>query len=157
MVEANAGERPRRGFEVDQEGWLAIDAWRASGDLGLCYMVPLEGGVPAANDRNDRRAALEPGQALSDLDVEDLVTLWSAGVGLTDTERRFAGPDDALWLARNTGPVWADGATAGDSAGVLFRCLSARREDVEVSPAGPVRDETLYGLRESLARSAASS
>jgi hypothetical protein len=148
----NAAERPRREFDVDQDRWLAIDAWRDTGDLGLCYFVPLERGTPAADDRNDRRATLEPGQTLSDLDLEDLAALWSAGVGLTDTERRFAGPDDTLWLARNTGPVWAEGSAASDSTGALLRCLSAARADVEASPVGPIRDEPYDRLSELLAR-----
>jgi hypothetical protein len=155
MAETNAAERPRREFDVGQDRWLAIDAWRDSGDLGLCYLLPLEGGTPARNDRNDRRATLAPGQALSDLDLRDLATLWSGGVGLTDTERRFTDPDDALWLARNTGPVWAD-STASDSTGVLFRCLSAARADVEVIPVGSIRGEPTDRLRKLLARATAS-
>ena len=153
----HAGERPRREFEVDQRAWAAIDAWRDSGDLGLCYMVPLEDGDPVRDDREDRRSTLEPGQLLRDLEAAALDTLWSAGVPLTETERRLVDPDNHLWLAQNTGPVWAEGGGASDATGVLFRCLSASRPHIGVSPAGHLRDESTDWLRGLLAPEGASS
>lgn len=149
--------RPRREFAVDRRRWLAIDAWRDSGDLGLCYLLPLENGAPAAADREDRRATLEPGQALDSLDGAALERLWRMAVPLTETERRFIGPDGAVWLARNTGPVWADASGAADSIGVVIRCLTSVRPDIEVAAAGPVRDETPGRLCKMLAGGDASS
>lgn len=153
----SVGARPQREFDVDRDRWLAIDAWRDSRDLGLCYMLPLEGDAPAPDDRRDRRAVLEPGQSLDGLDAAALQSLWSGGVPLTDTERRFSDPDDAVWLAQNTGPVWAEADAATDSTGVLIRCLSAARPDVVVTPSGPVRDEPPGRLREMLGRAEADS
>lgn len=147
----SVGARPRREFAVDGDSWLAIDAWRNPGDLGLCYLLPLEGGEPCTDDGGDRRAILEPGQSLDALDSEELESLWHSAAPLTDTERRFTGPDGALWLARNTGPVWAESSAASESIGLLLRCLSEARRDVEISHGGPVRDEPVSRLCQMLA------
>ena len=82
--------RPRRQFEAGRGSWLAIDAWRSQGELGLCYFVRLDEGTPTEDDRTDRRAPLQPTQHLDDLDEDALAALWSEGAPLTMTERRIS-------------------------------------------------------------------
>ena len=139
-------DRPRRQFEAEHASWLAIDAWRSAAGLGLCYLVRLENGAPTEDDREDRRAPLEPTQRLDVLEDETLHALWAAGVSLTATERRITDSEGDLWLVRNTGPVWAEGGVAEGATGALFRCLTRGDRDPEARAAGHVRNESQADL-----------
>jgi hypothetical protein len=149
--------RPRRQFEVERDSWLAIDAWRSPGEIGLCYFVPLEEGAPTEDDRTDRRAPLEPAQHLEELDEEALAALWSTGAPLTVTERRITDAEGELWLVRSTGPSWAGAGAAAGTTGTLFRCLTRVGRDIETRAAGPVLDQELADLRQVLERTEGSS
>lgn len=109
--------RPRIEHEIDGTRWTLFDAWRAPGGLGLGYFV-------AADDAPDRRVALEPGTDVTDLDRAAFRELRETAAGLTDTERRIAGPGGRPWLAQAYGPVWHEGGTAREVIGVRLRCLS---------------------------------
>ena len=137
---------PRRPFEADHASWLAIDAWRSAGGLGLCYLVRLQNGAPTEDDREDRRATLESNQHLDDLEGATLDALLVAGVSLTATERRITDTLGDLWLVRNTGPVWAEGGVAEGATGALFRCLTRGDRDPEARTAGHLQGESQADL-----------
>lgn len=109
--------RPRIEHEIDGTRWTLFDAWRAPGGLGLGYFV-------APGSVADRRVALEPGIEVTALDEAAFRELWERATGLTDTERRIAGPRGRPWLAQSYGPVWHEGGTAREVIGVRLRCLS---------------------------------
>lgn len=92
----------------------------------LVHFLPLDGedGAPADDDRIDRRAGLERGRRLADLEPDELDELLASGTPLTDTERRFRAPDGRPWLAQSVGPVWAEGGVAAGMTGVLFSSLA---------------------------------
>ncbi len=136
---------------ISSEGvrYSARVAWRAPNGLGLCYFVHLDGELPSADDRADRRSAIEAGLDIDDVDEARLRRLLSAGAGLTDTERRLEDADGTTWLAQNVGPVWATGAAAGLS-GVLFTRLTGgfERLGVEAGHIGALRIGALRRLLE---------
>lgn len=119
-------ERQRREFEGDERRWRAVEAWRSAEGSVLVHLLPLEGpeGTPADDDRLDRRAGLERGRRLADLDGEELEELRASATPLTGTERRFRAPDGRPWLAQSVGPVWAEGDVASGLTGVLFSALA---------------------------------
>lgn len=121
-------QRPSRVVEADGAAWRLIEAWRGRAGQSLCYLLSLEDGVAAGDDRRDRRAVLEAAERLSDLPQERLAGLVEESVPLTDTERRFADPDGRIWLAQNVGPVWAEGDVASGLTGVLFTSLEGPME-----------------------------
>lgn len=141
--------RPSRVVEAEGRAWRAMEAWRGRGGHGLCYFLALDDGTPMAEDRADRRAALEPGERLLALPDERLVALLEESVPLTDTERRFADPDGRIWLAQNIGPVWAEGGVASGLTGVLFTSLEGPLERGS-RPSGHVRELSTGELRELL-------
>lgn len=137
MTGERTRERDRREVRADGVAWLAMEGWRGRAGHGLCYLVRLEGREPAADDRGDRRAALEPGERLSELDEERTATLVAASVPLTETERRFSDASGHMWLAQNSGPVWAGGDVASGLTGIVFTRLDGDFLRVE-APGGHV-------------------
>lgn len=119
-------ERQRREFEARERRWRAVEAWRSSTGSVLVHLLPLapDSDGPAGDDRLDRRAGLEPGRRLAELDDEELPGLLERGTPLTATERRFRAPDGRPWLAQSVGPVWAEGGVAEGLTGVLFSSLA---------------------------------
>ena len=115
-------ERGERTLEADGRSWRAVEAWRAASGLGLVYFLPLEDGEVRGDDREDRRAALEPGETVAGLEDAALRERLTGGTPLTETERRFRAPDGRLWLVQSIGPVWSDG-TASGLTGLLFTAL----------------------------------
>ncbi len=142
--------RKDRFFDAGDATWRAIDAWRAPGGVGLCYMLKWADGRPAGSDRDDRRARLEPGTELDALEPEALRRLWESGAALTVTERRVVDAAGAVWLAQNAGPVWSDERGGEDATGIRFRCLSDERPAVETS-GGHVAEMTEAELAQALA------
>lgn len=116
--------RPSREVTVGDQSLVLVDASRSPTGLGLAYFL-------APDRADDRRAVLEPGLELGGLGQEAVVELWSGAAPLTETERRFRGPDGDEWLAQSTGPVWGEGAAAGIT-GLRLTCLTAARAPVEV-------------------------
>lgn len=125
--------------------YRVIEAWRGDSGHGLCYFLALpagEAGDPdAADDRHDRRAVLAPDEELADADEDRLRELHERARPLTDTERRFSGPDGKWWLAQNTGPVWAEAGVAEGATGILFTSLEGTLERGRV-PGGHVANLT---------------
>ncbi len=122
-----------RFFDAGGATWRAIEAWRAPGGVGLCYLLKWSDGRPAGTDRDDRRARLEPGTELDALDTEALRRRWEGGAALTATERRVVDAAGAVWLVQNTGPVWSDERGGEDATGIRFRCLTDPRPVLETS------------------------
>lgn len=121
-------EREARELEAGGRRWRAVEAWRAEDGPGLLYFLPLgEDGEPGGDDREDRRAALEPDETVAGLDADALRKRLDGGVPLTVTERRFLAPDGRPWLAQSVGPVWADEVASG-LTGLLFTALEGPRE-----------------------------
>lgn len=116
--------------ELGSEGgrWRASLARRGPSGHALVYFVPLEDGEVVADDRRDRRAGLEPGRALSDLEADELGARLERGTELTGTERRFRAPDGRLWLVQNVGPVWAEDDPAEGTTGLVFTSLEGPAE-----------------------------
>jgi hypothetical protein len=132
-------------METEGRRWRAVEAWRAESGLGLVYFLPLdEGAGVAEEDREDRRAALEPGETVEGLEGEALRERLGRATPLTGTERRFRAPDGRLWLAQSVGPVWADGVASG-LTGLLFTALEgpAGRAIVGGGHAGEMSDGEL--------------
>lgn len=120
--------RGERILEAEGRRWRAVEAWRTGSGLGLVYFLPLdEGAGVEEEDREDRRAALEPGEAVQGLEEEALRERLGRATVLTGTERRFRAPDGRLWLAQSVGPVWADGVASG-LTGLLFTALEGPSE-----------------------------
>lgn len=115
-------ERGERILEADGRSWRVVEAWRASDGPGLLYFLPLEDGEVRAEDREDRRAALEPGETVEGLEAGTLGERLEAATALTETERRFRAPDGRPWLVQSVGPVWSDGIASG-LTGLLFTAL----------------------------------
>ncbi len=132
-------ERQRREFEAEGRPWRAVEAWRSRRGTALVYFLPLAGpeGEPAEDDRLDRRAGLEAGRRLGELEDGELEDLLGSGTPLTGTERRFRGPDDRPWLAQSVGPVWADEDVARGLTGVRFTALAGGERRVR-GPGGHV-------------------
>ncbi len=119
-------ELPQRQIrEVDYGGvsWRAIEAWRGRGGHALCYLLRIESEQAAADDREDRRATLEPGEELTALSEDRLDALVAGAAPLTKTERRIVDAAGVPWLAQASGPVWAEGGVAAGLAGVVFTRL----------------------------------
>jgi hypothetical protein len=116
--------RPSREVTFGDQSLVLIDASRSPTGLGLAYFL-------APDRADDRRAVLEPGVELGGLGEEAVAELWSGAASLTETERRFRGPDGHAWLAQSTGPVWGEGAAAGIT-GLRLVCLTAERAPVEL-------------------------
>jgi len=152
---AEARERPARTVEIDggEIAFRAVEAWRAPGGPALCYFVRLESGEPGAGDREDRRAALDPGRTLTDLDRAELRDLLDGAAPLTATERRFRAPDGRFWLAQSVGPVWAEESAAEAVTGVRFTSLEGELERLE-GPGGHVGRASEEELREAWRRAA---
>lgn len=149
-VRRGPGERRSRRLETADGPWLAVEALRARSGHGLLYFLPLGGEAPAGDDRRDRRAVLEPGEELADLDAERLEALRAAAPGLTETERRFVDAEGEVWLVQNVGPVWAEGGVAEGLTGLAFTRLTgapARRR----APGGHVAAMSEPELRARLA------
>lgn len=119
--------RGEKVMEADGRRWRAVEAWRAESGLGLVYFLPLDGNDVAQDDREDRRAALEPGETVRGLEEETLRERLGRATTLTETERRFRAPDGRLWLVQSVGPVWAD-AVASGLTGLLFTALEGPAE-----------------------------
>ncbi|MFQ5680078.1 MAG: hypothetical protein ACE5HP_11545 [Gemmatimonadota bacterium] len=119
--------RPEAGrrFPAADEEWLAIEGWRTTEDQGLCYFLHLADGRPDADDRTDRRALLESGERLGEMEEARLRELLAGAVPLTETERRLVDPSGEVWLAQSTGPVWAGEAVAEGMTGILFLSLES--------------------------------
>lgn len=118
-------ERESRTFDDEEGRWRAVEAWQTSSGSVLLYFLSLgEDGEPVDDDRRDRRAALEAGRRLADLEEAEMAELRAGGTRLTGTERRFRAPDGRPWLAQSAGPVWADGGVATGTTGVLFTALT---------------------------------
>jgi PAS domain-containing protein len=133
-------KRPSREVTVGDRSLTLIDASRSATGLGLAYFI-------APDRADDRRAVLEPGVDVADLDDEAAAELWSGAAPLTQTERRFSGPNGEAWLAQSTGPVWGEGAAAGIT-GLRLVCLTAERGPVEAHDVnlGSLDDEGLADL-----------
>lgn len=117
-------ERQRRELETEGRRWRAVEAWRSTSGSVLVHFLPLgDDGEPAADDRLDRRAGLEKGRRLDELEDGELEERLAAGTPLTPTERRFRAPDGRAWLAQSVGPVWAEDGVAEGLTGVLFSAL----------------------------------
>lgn len=121
-------KREEREIASDGQRWRASVARRGPSGHALVYFVPLEDGEAAADDRRDRRAGLEPGRQLFDLEDDELEDRLEEGTPLTGTERRFRAPDGRLWLAQNVGPVWADEDPAEGTTGIVFTSLEGAAE-----------------------------
>lgn len=134
MKRATEG-RGGRTLETPEGRWLALEAWRARSGHGLLYFLPLEDEAPAAADRGDRRAALDPGRELADLETAELEELLAGARPLTGTERRLVDRDGAVWLVQSSGPVWAEGETAEGLTGLVFTRLTGPEERV-TAPGG---------------------
>lgn len=120
--------RGEKVMEAEGRRWRAVEAWRAESGLGLVYFLPLDGtGGVEEGDREDRRAALEPGETVQGLEEEALRERLGGATALTETERRFRAPDGRVWLAQSVGPVWADGVASG-LTGLLFTALEGPTE-----------------------------
>ena len=125
MSDGGRGAVEREVVEMEAEGrrWRCVEAWRAQHGSGLLYFLPLdEDGEVAGDDRQDRRAALEPHEALEELGSDELRARLERGTPLTVTERRFRAPDGRAWLAQSIGPVWAEEVASG-MTGLLFTAL----------------------------------
>lgn len=127
-------ERAERVLEGADRRWRAVEAWRSGSGRGLVYFLPLEasGEEAAPDDREDRRAALEPGETLDELTEPALRERLGAATPLTDTERRFRAPDGRLWLVQSVGPVWADDVASG-LTGLLFTALEGADRRAETA------------------------
>lgn len=136
--------RGERILEAEGRRWRAVEAWRAGSGLGLLYFLPLDGEDVAEDDREDRRAALEPDETVGGLDEEELRERLGRATALTVTERRFRAPDGRPWLAQSVGPVWADGVASG-LTGLLFTALegAAERASVDGGHAGEMSEGEL--------------
>lgn len=121
-------EREEREFTSDGARWRAVPARRGRSGHTLVYFLPVEGDAVVDDDGRDRRAGLEPGRRLSDLDEDGLRTLLERGTRLTGTERRFRAPDGRLWLVQSVGPVWADDGVAEGLTGLVFTSLEGPPE-----------------------------
>lgn len=116
-------QRGERVLEADGRSWRVVEAWRVESGPGLAYFLPLgDGGELDRDDREDRRAALEPGERVEGLPAEALRERFGRAKPLTVTERRFRAPDGRPWLVQSVGPVWSDG-TASGLTGLLFTAL----------------------------------
>lgn len=137
-------ERGERTLEADGRAWRVVEAWRASGGLGLVYFLPLEDGEVPEDDREDRRAALEPGETVEGLEPGTLRQRLAEATALTETERRFRAPDGRPWLVQSVGPVWSDGVASG-LTGLLFTALEGppARARTGGGHAGELTDEEL--------------
>lgn len=131
--------RPHRAIEGPDGRWLAVEAWRGEGGHGLCHLFRLRDGETVEDDREDRRAALEPGERLEELEPERAAELVAAATPLTETERRFRDADGRAWLAQNSGPVWAGPGVAAGLTGIVFTALEGGGRRVE-APGGHVAD-----------------
>lgn len=128
---SGAGGRRSRRLDVEGEAWSACEAWRGGSGWGVVYFVALGPDGAAGDDRRDRRALLEPGAGLADLDDAGLTSLLGGAAGLTSTERRFRDVDGRAWLAQSRGPVWAEGGVAEGLTGLVFTSLEGPFERVE--------------------------
>ncbi len=134
-----AGGRETRRVETREQAWLISEAWRGQSGWGVAYFVALGSEAPLEDDRQDRRALLEPGAGIAGLEDAELGRLLEDAAGLTSTERRFRGPGGRLWLAQSRGPVWADGGVAAGLTGLLFTSLEGPVERIE-GPYGQAGD-----------------
>jgi hypothetical protein len=104
-------------------------------------LLRLENDDAMADDRQDRRATLEPGEELQALDDHRLDALFETATALTETERRILDAAGAPWLAQASGPVWAEGGAAAGLAGVVFTRLQGPFQRLTVqddrAPAAP--------------------
>lgn len=125
-------ERPKRRVRTAEGAWCACEAWRGASGWGVAYFVALDPDEPREDDRLDRRALLEPGAGLADLDDGALASLLEGGAGLTSTERRFADAGGRLWLAQSRGPVWAEGDVASGLTGLVFTSLAGEVERLDL-------------------------
>lgn len=126
---AEAVDRPTVEFERTGRRWRGMEAWRASSGHGLAYFVPLERGRPVSSDEEDRRALLEPGRTLAELQPGELEALLAAAAPLTPTERRLTTRDGDLWLVQEAGPVWAEsGGVAEGATGLVCTRLTGPPE-----------------------------
>jgi len=123
---------PERELVIAGDVWHAYEAWRAASGLGLVYFVR-EGGPP----EKDRRASIDPGDAVETLDETSLRALFDRAVGLTATEDRFVDGEGRVWLLQGVGPTWATEGSAAEAVGVRFRCISERRPLIELRGARP--------------------
>lgn len=130
--------RERQTREVEHGGirWRAVEAWRGQGGHGLCYLLPLDSGEALDDDREDRRAVLEPGEELQAMDADRLDALFEAATALTATERRILDAGGVPWLAQSSGPVWAEGDVAAGLAGVVFTRLQGPFQRLTVQDDG---------------------
>lgn len=124
--------RPRR-LEVADETWNVCEAWRGESGWGVVYFLESGPAGPAADDRRDRRALLEPATRLAHLEDAELRVLLDSAAGLTSTERRIEDAEGRVWLAQSRGPVWAEDGVAAGLTGLLFTALDGSGERVEAS------------------------
>lgn len=136
--------RGERLLEAAAGRWRVVEAWRAQSGPGLLYFLPLDGDEVTEEDREDRRAALEPDETVGGLEEETLRERLAGATALTVTERRFRAPDGRLWLVQSVGPVWAD-AVASGLTGLLFTALEggADRASAAGGHAGEMSKEEL--------------
>lgn len=146
-----AGEGRRADGPAEREvrtggvAYRALEAWRGAGGHVLCYFLALEDGAPAGDDRRDRRAALEPGERLTELPEGEARARAEGARPLTDTERRFHDAVGTTWLAQNVGPVWAESGAAEGATGILFTSLGGpwRRAEAAGPHLGSVEEDDL--------------
>jgi len=136
---SSAGGRETRRVETRDRAWLVSEAWRGQSGWGVAYFVALGSEAALEDDRHDRRALLEPGAGIADLEDADLGRRLEDAAGLTSTERRFRAPGGRLWLAQSRGPVWAEGGVAAGLTGLLFTSLEGPLERIE-APDGRAGD-----------------
>lgn len=123
--------RPEHELSHEGRGFRVVEAWRSASGWGLGYALALEDGVPAEDDRMDRRFPLAPDERLDGLDAAGLREKLGEGASLTVTERRFAGGGGRPWLAQNVGPVWGEEDVAAGLTGILFTALGGPTGRVE--------------------------
>ncbi|MDT8436391.1 MAG: hypothetical protein RRA92_06500 [Gemmatimonadota bacterium] len=111
-----------------ERGRSAVELRRGPSGLGLVVFLP--GG---------RRAVLEPGVTLADLDDGARRELESGAAPLTPTEALFEDPDGAWWLAQATGPAWAEEGAAADIVGTRFTRLDGSGRRLEAAGASWAR------------------
>lgn len=153
--EGRRGDGPaEREVRTGGVAYRALEAWRGAGGHGLCYFLALEDGAPARDDRRDLRAALQPGERLTELQEGEVRAWAEGGRPLTDTERRFQDAVGTTWLAQNVGPVWAESGAAEGATGILFTSLGGpwRRAEAPGPHVGSLEeDELRERLRAALA------
>lgn len=131
-----------RDLELGGLPWRAIEAWRGRGGHALCYLIRTEDERAIPDDRQDRRATLEPGEHLDTLDGDRLEVLVEAASPLTETERRIVDSAGVPWLAQASGPVWAEGGAASGLVGVVFTRLAGPFDRLAVRDDGATKATT---------------